>query len=573
MSMSVDEIRNVVLLFSNPSWSGVGTVASTVIRNITAISSKLTLSVRFNQNITVLSSKYASTTNGVIQGLLYVPDLSSDDPCMNETAPYVPKSAVRQKDLPPANYNLMALAPWVSGECARKYLVSAHTDPLRGLIFYKPGNSSESPPSAGSSDWDIQDDGKWKANSGFPVYAVSGMVGQQLMQQITLYSGNTSSVPFGHNLTTIYNLDSDDFVRIWTELVVSTQSNMLGIWVYFLIIVGVFFAIISTTSFLMHFVQAWRRVSLRRRVAAGDVNLEGMGIARLTVPAEQIGEFPLFTYRYEPEPTTSPPASPASPRQTAATAGRSLSSNTKRSSQDPPDAILTTVLTVRSPRHSEKGLNSPFTASTVATDYQPACEICLEPYQNRVTVIRELPCGHIFHPVCIDEFLRNNSSLCPLCKASMLPQGYSPKITNEMVRRERATRRLRDRVEVIDVEDNNDSDDATKRSRMHGWGGTIKRIWSRGVRAATTKTTTTTTAAETELQPQPPPSLVPQSQQVPAPQLTSLQSERGKVVGRGSPTSLARKRMRELASDPQLDDGSSGLTKWQKIRKKAFPGF
>lgn len=43
----------------------------------------------------------------------------------------------------------------------------------------------------------------------------------------------------------------------------------------------------------------------------------------------------------------------------------------------------------------------------------------------------------------IDEFLGEVSSLCPICKASMLPRGYCPEITNETVRRERAIRRLR----------------------------------------------------------------------------------------------------------------------------------
>jgi hypothetical protein len=116
----------------------------------------------------------------------------------------------------------------------------------------------------------------------------------------------------------------------------------------------------------------------------------------------------------------------------------------------------------RSATVSELGPNSPFTASTTATNYQPTCEICLEPYKNRETIIRELPCGHIFHPECIDEFLHGVSSLCPICKASMLPEGYCPKITNDMVRRERAIRLLRGRIEIED-----DDNEGSSSGRSH----------------------------------------------------------------------------------------------------------
>ena len=48
----------------------------------------------------------------------------------------------------------------------------------------------------------------------------------------------------------------------------------------------------------------------------------------------------------------------------------------------------------------------------------------------------------------------------------MLPRGYSPKITNGMVRRERALRRLRERV---DLGDDDDSDDS-KETKLKAWG-------------------------------------------------------------------------------------------------------
>lgn len=73
---------------------------------------------------------------------------------------------------------------------------------------------------------------------------------------------------------------------------------------------------------------------------------------------------------------------------------------------------------------------------------QPTCPICLDDFVPGSSVVRELPCAHIFHPDCVDTFLMQNSSLCPLCKKSVLPPDFCPtRVTNLMVRRERLLRR------------------------------------------------------------------------------------------------------------------------------------
>ncbi|KAK3341286.1 hypothetical protein B0T25DRAFT_336859 [Lasiosphaeria hispida] len=539
MSVAVDEIRNVVLLFSNPSWVGVGTVPSTIIRNITALSSQIAYSARISQNITVLASKGAGTSSG----LLYVPDLPPDDPCVNQTASAVPESAVRRGDLPPTNYNLIALAPWISSTCSRKYLASARTDPLRGFIFYRPGNSSAEPPSANSPVWDLNGGSRWKTQSSYPVYAVSGLVGHEMMRQLSLYSGNLTEVPFGRNITDLYDPDPDDYVRVWTELTISGPSSAFGIWVYFLIIAAVLLAVVSATSLLMHFIQARRRAWLRHRVIAGEVNLEGMGIKRLTVPVDHIHTFPLYTYHLKPG-ATSPPASPRSP-----TSPRRSRAN--RRSHDLSGDSITPIPSEHAAMSSEKGHHGLLAISSIASDYQPLCAICLEPYKNRSTVIRELPCGHIFHPDCIDEFLGENSSLCPLCKVSMLPKGHCPKITNAMVRRERAIRRLRDQVVV----EEDAPEESTPGERIHSFGSSIRRHVFNSVDA---------TPVSPDLTGLQPPQPTPASQQPQQP--SQRQAEK-------RPATVTRERMRELAGSELDDDAESQLTKWQKFKVKVFPGF
>lgn len=419
-------------------------------RTINVLQSDIAYSADIEKNITILASKYAGTDNGVIQGLLYVPDIEDADPCKELEAQYIPDTAVRQADLPPSDYNLIALVPWYNATCTKSYLKAASVDPIRGFITYIPGDSTEKPPEVQDETWNLYDHGAWKTSSKFPIYAVSGSIGASMMAELGLYSGNVSSVPYGQNITDLYSPSDDDYVRIWTEIHVSTPDTLPTIWVFILICIGVLLAFVALVSCLMHYIQRRRRSSLRHRVMSGEVNLEAMNIKRVPVPIEHVEKFPLFTYNYEPK-ITSVPASPTSPRTPRALSHiRTLED---ASAVDGHNRFATSA-----PTGSEKGLASPFAKSTVtgitnastATDYQPNCTICLEDYENRATIIRELPCGHIYHPECIDEFLSENSSLCPQCKASMLPKGYCPTITNAMVRRERAIRRLRDQIIVED---------------------------------------------------------------------------------------------------------------------------
>ncbi len=333
------------------------------------------------------------------------------------------------------NYNLVGLAPWINTECTKSFFASVKKDSLRALLVYQPDGDTSQPPSVDDTVWEFDDGDDWRATNHFPVYAVSGAAGDRMMQQLSLYSGDLSQVPFGANITAIYHPDPADYVRVWSELVITNNPATLAVWLFVIIIVGVLVSVIGGTSLLMHCVQRQRRASLRRRVESGEVNLETLGIKRLKVPLEHVQTFPLFTYNYEPPVPVSPTTRPSSAA------------------------------------HSHRNVDPEPEKCGHATDYQPDCQVCSEEFQSRETVIRELPCGHIFHPDCIDGFLSGVSSLCPVCKASMLPRGYCPKITNGMVRRELATRRLRPRV----VDHSDDSEPGGKRARLHSWSSSVKK--------------------------------------------------------------------------------------------------
>ena len=212
----------------------------------------------------------------------------------------------------------------------------------------------------------------------------------------------------------------------------------------------------------MRIIQRKHRQSLRRRVANGEVDLEALGIKRLNVPQEVLDKMPLHTYTTD-DPSlnhqqTGPfsatvSSGPPSPNQTAANdhntisgvmfgtnSGHSPAGQNQQGYTVPSPQSITSSSTASCPRHVQFA--------------QHTCPICLDDFESNVTSVRELPCGHIFHPECVDMFLKESSSLCPMCKKSVLPLGFCPdKVTNAMVRRERLVRRMRERVTLEVVEE------------------------------------------------------------------------------------------------------------------------
>lgn len=173
----------------------------------------------------------------------------------------------------------------------------------------------------------------------------------------------------------------------------------------------------------MHLISRQRRNNLRNRVANGEVDLEALGIKRLTVPENVLKKMPIYTYV-----ARAPGAASPSPTEETFIDDKT---QTRHKMQRASTATTSTV-------DGKSGRRSWL---------QPTCAICLEDFVPGESSVRELPCLHIFHPECIDPFFRENSSLCPMCKKSVLPRGYCPAhVTNAMVRRERTVRRLRDRV-------------------------------------------------------------------------------------------------------------------------------
>lgn len=388
---------------------------------------------------------------------MYVPDITTTPSCNLQQYDYIPHNVTRAPQLPPTNFNRIGLAPWFSVDCTQAYLNAARFDPIRAFIFYKPDNSTDKPPDASDDTWDLEDRGAWR-DSNFPIFAIPGLEGEKMMEQLSYYSGSVLEVPNGKELLH-FAQSPQDYVRIWSNLTIHPPKSSIALWVYFLIVIGALIGAFAIVSLFMHFSQRRRRALLRRRVESGEVDLEAMGIKRLAVPAVHVKNFPLFTY------TSTPINLPRTPTAESVVASSKSTRSSRRgiSHEHRVDSLETgnTSKTLRSQRSAING-----ESDTIASNYQPHCHICLETYDDRITIIRELSCHHIFHPVCIDEFLTRNSSLCPVCKQSMLPRGYCPKITNSMVRRERALRKLRQQVDIDEESITSESMSKTLWSRL-----------------------------------------------------------------------------------------------------------
>jgi Ring finger domain len=320
-----------------------------------------------------------------------VPDVTSvENGCDDESLALIPFNATRRNDFPPDDYPFIALAPWTDEACVQSYLSLMRMEAVRGAIFYLNDSATSRPPPVSEPAWSLRDGGRWKSQNQFPIYALPGSVGASLMSDLARYSGNMSTAPFGDQLTQIY--DPADSVRLFTRIQISNNPGIPSLWVFLIIVLAILLAIVLLTSVVMHMIQRRQRTLLSRRVARGEVDLEALGIKRLNVPQELLDNMPQYVY-------------------TSKTEG------------------ATVTLGKAAPR----GVSFS----------QPACPICLDDYIHGETTIRELPCNHIFHPKCIDPFLRDSSSLCPVCKKSALPAGYCPvSVTNLMVRRERLIRRM-----------------------------------------------------------------------------------------------------------------------------------
>lgn len=357
--------------------------------NYQLVPENLSFNYHLDGDVRTLSSGYSPPPS---MGFLFVPTL--DGACPD--ASYLPENVTRLSDLPLSPPKI-AIAPWISPQCTLAYLNAVSSQLVTAFVFFLPDQPSSSPlPSDNDAAWSLGDGGQWKTTYSYPVYAIPTQIGQMLLENMSDYSSNITDVPNGQQLVDDLGYPLDSYVRLLMEVTTKSKggTSLPSIWVFLLIILAILLGLIGILSLTMHIIQRKRRNALQARIARGEVDVEALGIGKLTVPQDFVDKMPLYAYAPSPDPAV-----------------------------------------------AEKG-----TSQASPPLQQSTCAICLDDFIPSESQVRELPCRHVFHPECIDLFLLDSSSFCPLCKQSVLPQGYIPgKITNSMVRRERYMRRNRDR--------------------------------------------------------------------------------------------------------------------------------
>lgn len=534
------------------------------------LNESISFQYRILGNIQTLSTKGADSGSDPY-GILYVPDLQSDA-CRSEEQNHVPANATRLADLPRGkNYALIAVAPWYNAKCTLEYMSAARNadGPTKGFFTYQLGMGNAKPPVLNDASWNLEDGGSWQTANTFPTYALSSITGDNVMTALEQYSGNISSVPNGDELSKMY--DSTSYVRLWASVDTDSSNSLPSLWVFLVIVLAILIIAVSVTSLTMHLLQRRRRNDLRQRVITGEVDLEALGVKRLTVPQALLDKLPIYTYTAASEsaaddPEKSAPQAPIHAPDLSTLEGEIGNKTSPLFHHSSAPAVPAT------------GMSASWS--------QPTCPICLDDFENQVTQVRELPCRHVFHPDCIDTFLLRNSSLCPMCKQSVLPKGDCPiVITNMMVRRERHINNTRARsgqtvAGQSDVASQSHTVSAPTRSASAfgslgsrlGGAFTGRRVFSSPERTATRPTdiemAATADPSHTAGLPLPPQAAVTPSTRSVVPDCTPTQNRREWARQRA----LAMLGTRDAATSDGAEEENTG-PRWRRTLHKVFPGF
>lgn len=333
-----------------------------------------------------------------VWGITYVPTLAPDQAaCFN--TPMMSNPPPRIQDIP-HNTTLIAVAPVVSLECTMLLMNQAIADKARLLVLANDTLITNGVPFTGTF-------------APISIVGISTANGQNVLQHMSQYSTNETVLVPDTAVDTAVK-------RVGLQIQSDLSSTLPKLWVFVLAVLAGVLAIIIGVSLLLNFMLYLRRRNLRRRILNGEVNLELLGVKRLTVPDEILEKIPIRIYTH----------------------GEQHFANEQGGEPEGPKNKLWKAKLSKPGEDGNKDIEMGPIQNTSGY-FQTDCPICLEDFENNVTQVRELPCKHIYHLDCIDPFLKTRSSLCPLCKKSTLPPAYFPpslRLTNATVRREREMR-------------------------------------------------------------------------------------------------------------------------------------
>ncbi|KAL2840251.1 hypothetical protein BJX68DRAFT_271769 [Aspergillus pseudodeflectus] len=381
-------------------------------------------------DIQTLSTKNAPK-EGPIKGLLYVPSLDGHDECNNTVAQHIPANATRYHDVARFGYHIIGLAPWVTPNCSQWFLETSRRVGTDALVFFLPSSADNKPPPAHDETWLLNGESPWKDENLFPIYAIPGQAGTTLMEQLSHYSGNKTELQERQNAT---SQGERWDVRLFTIINLEKSGRKTpSIWGFLLAILGTLLVLCVILLLLYQLIQRRRREMLQRRLEFSEVDYEQHALQHIRVSREFLAKLPIYTY------PTVDDSGPGSSRQSLCEGdkpGQSQDTLVIESERRGIEKEAETDIE-ENPQTADTSRRPSYTKHANRLSHsQPTCAICLEDFVPASSTVRELPCGHIYHPECIDVSLTRNSSLCPLCKKSVLPPDLYPISMPEAVHRD-----------------------------------------------------------------------------------------------------------------------------------------
>ncbi|KAJ5712939.1 uncharacterized protein N7483_010120 [Penicillium malachiteum] len=334
-----------------------------------------------------------------------------------------PENVTRYGDVSEFGYRIVALAPWVSPECTQSFLAAARELETAAVIFFEPkSNDTGLPPSPNADRWDLNDQGRWRLDNGYPVYAVPGPAGVTLINELSWFPSPSSfpDSPSHQNSTSPLSTDVSSSLNSRLFIMADTGSSFpdqglsfnktLGIMIslFFLLAIFVTLLVIWFAKGRPRSLNAfWRQLvgptvplpttphatPRPRATPQNEVDIEHLALNQVKVPRHVVEAMPTFIYRQDQT------MAPSISRVTGITM---------------PKAAL-----IKPGHHGNVSLSnagSKWSREGGHIEDQDQCSICLEHFVPGETTVRQLPCRHIFNPGCIDQYLMHRSSLCPLCR-------------------------------------------------------------------------------------------------------------------------------------------------------------
>ncbi|KAL4942431.1 hypothetical protein BDV06DRAFT_192211 [Aspergillus oleicola] len=409
------------------------------------------------EDIRTLSTQNAPQ-KGPIKGLLSVPDLSNDDPCKNATSPFIPSNVTRFHDVTPSGLPIIGIAPWITPNCSQSFLDASKHAGTEALLFFLPAGGDTKPPAANDTTWLLGNGHSWKEIT-YPVYAIPGAAGISLMERLSWNSSTGILLPGQQNTSAALSASEQWDIRLFTLIDLEKSGRKSpSFWGFLLATLGTISVFCIICLLLYQLIQRRRRENLQQRLEADRENYPQFDLQHIKIPHECLARLPVYTYPV-PDDNAKDCAQKIYPNDKASNVANTKPVETTRTgidegveaeahipksnsavwNEDAPDTKHS-----QSPQSASARIENiihrvashgPFSPipNRASPEHmnrlslsQTTCAICLDDFVPASSTVRELPCGHIFHPECIDVCLTRSSSLCPLCKKSVLEPGFCP---------------------------------------------------------------------------------------------------------------------------------------------------